>query len=162
MLLLATVVLGGLTTGGVADEAFAASATLQEIDGAVAALLAARARRFPGAAPSSNLPVCPFEAPITSACIDPCPACLGYPSTYPENQTFHAWAVFSRPTAPWPAEDINTGLHAVDENNAAIGPGDEIVVQGVEALYSSTDEGKTWGSACIRICITKLYDELCI
>ena len=94
------------TAGGVND--FAERATLEELDAALANLQAARTRRFPTAAPHSSdsdqLPMCAWEAPLTDQCVDPCPACLGYPQpyspTYPENQTFHAWAVFSRPTTP--------------------------------------------------------------
>ena len=136
--------------GGVDD--FAERATLEELDAALAKLQAARSRRFPGAptaaVPAAQLPMCAWEAPLTDQCVDPCPACLGYPSSYPENQTFHAWAVFSRPTTPWPARDIDTGLTGVDENPAAIGPGDEIVVQGSDVIYSSKDGGLTWGNAC--------------
>jgi hypothetical protein len=94
-------------------------------------------------------------------------ACLGYPQNnpdYPDSQMFQAWAVYSRPMVPWPHEDIDTGLKGVDENPAAIGPNDEIVVQGSELMYSSKDGGQSLSlslshpSACVCVslclCVT--------
>lgn len=66
-----------------------------------------------------------------------------FPNLYvadPDNQSFTAWAVYSRPVTQWPHENIDTGLTGVDENPAAIAlGGDEIIVQGAEKLYSSKD-----------------------
>ena len=89
--------------------------------------------------------MCRWESPVDENCADPCPACLGYPIAtdgtpapgYPANQTFTAWAVYSRPITTWPAQNVATRLTGVDENSAAIGPDDEIIVQGAELLYSS-------------------------
>lgn len=95
--------------------------------------------------------MCGWERPVNDQCVDPCPACLGYPANqpgYPTNQSFVAWAVYSRPITSWPHENIDTGLRGVDENPAAIGPNDEIIVQGANVLFSSKDGGYTWGNFC--------------
>eukprot|EP01052_Picozoa_sp_SAG31_P054522 SAG31_NODE_14560_length_799_cov_0.997143_1_plen_202_part_01 len=135
--------------------AFADAASLQQLDAAIAELQQARSRRFPAAADAparhETLPMCGWEKPVNDRCIDPCPACLGYPADqpgYPANQSFVAWAVYSRPITSWPHENIDTGLAGVDENPAAIGPNDEIIVQGSDLLYSSKDGGYTWGNFC--------------
>lgn len=136
--------------------AFANTASLTQLDAAIAELQAARTRRFPSSATVSAqhavLPMCGWEKPVNDQCVDPCPACLGYPvgqpDQYPVNQSFVAWAVYSRPITSWEHENIDTGLTSVDENPASIGPNDEIIVQGSEKLYSSTDGGYTWGDFC--------------
>lgn len=154
--LLATHGLVGALLRNAEDAAvFADTASLEQLDAAIAELYAARSRRFPAAdAPASHgtLPMCGWEKPVNDQCVDPCPACLGYPvgqpEAYPANQSFVAWAVYSRPITSWPHENIDTGLAGVDENPAAIGPNDEIIVQGAGVLYSSKDGGYTWGNFC--------------
>ena len=153
LLLVGVAALQGLArAGALPSEAFGETATLEQLDVAIAELQAARARRFPSSAPPpAPLPVCGYEKPVNDQCVDPCPACLGYPidqPDYPLNQTFMAWAVYSRPTTSWPHENIATQLTGVDENPAAIGPNDEIIVQGAEKLYSSKDGGYSWGNFC--------------
>ena len=59
-----------------------AAATLPVLDEAIATLQAARARNFP-TAPAPPKPMCGWEKPVDSQCIDPCPACLGYPYGVP-------------------------------------------------------------------------------
>ena len=122
--------------------------TADDIDRLAGQLRLLRHRLTGMAAPPDLLPPCKWEAPIVNgSCVDPCPACLGYPADgsdgpgYPESEKFRAWGVFSRPYHDLPVEDVATSLGNVDENPAQ-GRGDSILVQGEGVLYLSTDAGR--------------------
>jgi hypothetical protein len=125
---------------------------LTEVD-ALTALLAAR--RLALGAPPPPLPVCAWERPIVDGqCIDPCPACLGYPQgnpAFPTSQQFYPWAVFSRNVISWPAEDVATNFTDGFDEIPAAGYGDTVVVQATGKLYLSSDAGKKWREVCATV-----------